>query len=402
MKPLKAVIGVGFLVGTIALGSTLAASINLNNSGPVEFGQGIAQTTACDNDITITPFSTFVNEAGAGSYKFTSLRVSEIDSTSEKCSSKTFVIKAYGDSGILNLFSYTDTANPEDNETFSSIEIANDGGEFTWVSGGSDGDDVIPGPDNGPTETSFTLSFTSELGSITRTPLALAEEVTRITIESKVSTETVVDLNYQVGDRGPGGGIVFYVSAANFTSIGSTCNTTCKYLEVAPSTWRTGTFVEDINTQWSDNTSESTGQDITTETTEGFSADEKLNWKIGQGFYNTSVMKVSGATSVAQAAVLAYAGGSTAGQWFIPSMNELNELCKYARGLTTGDPTVRCNGFGILKSGTTDDLGGFVGDYYWSSSEFSSSNTWFQKLDDGYWNHYGKSSGFKVRPIRAF
>ncbi len=39
MKPLKAILGVGLLVGTIALGSTLAASINLNGGGPVEFGQ---------------------------------------------------------------------------------------------------------------------------------------------------------------------------------------------------------------------------------------------------------------------------------------------------------------------------------------------------------------------------
>jgi hypothetical protein len=183
-KSFKLVLGVGALVGVVALGSTLAASINLNGGGPVEFGQGVTQTTACDNDITVTPFSTFVNEAGAGSHKFTSLEISGIDSSSEKCDGKIFTIKAYGDSGQLDFFSYADSANPEENVSYDTIEIANDGGDYTWISGGSDGDDVIAGPDIGITETSFTLSFTSDLGSITRTPLASAEDVVRITIES--------------------------------------------------------------------------------------------------------------------------------------------------------------------------------------------------------------------------
>jgi len=36
-KSLKLVFSVGALVGVVALGSTLAASINLNGGGPVEF-----------------------------------------------------------------------------------------------------------------------------------------------------------------------------------------------------------------------------------------------------------------------------------------------------------------------------------------------------------------------------
>jgi hypothetical protein len=192
-KSLKLVLGVSTLVGVVALGSTLAASINLNGGGPVEFGQGVTQTTACDDDITVTPFSTFVNETGAGSHKFTSLEISGIDSSSDKCDGKTFIIKAYGDSGQLDFFSYADSANPEENDSYDTIEIANDGGDYTWISGGSDGNDVIAGPDIGITETSFTLSFTSAVSTITRapvvntitrTPLASAEDVVRITIES--------------------------------------------------------------------------------------------------------------------------------------------------------------------------------------------------------------------------
>ena len=206
-----------------------------------------------------------------------------------------------------------------------------------------------------------------------------------------------------VGDRGPGGGIVYYVSATPFTSTGSTCNTTCKYLEVAPAGWNNGAVVaDDPLLVWSSNTSLTTGQDTVTAGTESNFANEKFNWKIGQGFYNTSVMKVAGATSTAQAAVLAYAGGSTAGQWFIPSMNELNELCKYARGQTTGVLTVACTSDRTLKTGTADDLGGFVANYYWSSSELIANRAWAQYFYDGNQASNGKSNTSYVRPVRAF
>ena len=211
-----------------------------------------------------------------------------------------------------------------------------------------------------------------------------------------------------VGDRGPGGGIVFYVSAANFTSTGSTCNTACKYLEVAPSTWRSAgaSIARDLTYMWSDDETALTLQDITTASTEGIvanSANEKLNWKIGQGFNNTRIMKVTGATSAAQAAVLAYAGNATAGQWFIPSMNELNELCKFARGQTTGGLTVPCDTTGTLKTGLTNDLEGYVANNYWSSTEFPAADrAWFQRFIDGVQFYNPKSTTYYVRPIRAF
>ena len=55
-----------------------------------------------------------------------------------------------------------------------------------------------------------------------------------------------------MGDTGPGGGIVFYVAASNFTSTGSTCNTTCRYLEAAPNTWSGGS--SDPTRSWSTGT----------------------------------------------------------------------------------------------------------------------------------------------------
>ena len=63
-KPFKVVLGIGALAAVVAVASTLAANININ-SGPVEFGQGVAQTTACDDSIMITPRSTFLNTSNS-------------------------------------------------------------------------------------------------------------------------------------------------------------------------------------------------------------------------------------------------------------------------------------------------------------------------------------------------
>ena len=159
----------------------------------------------------------------------------------------------------------------------------------------------------------------------------------------------------------------------------------------------------DSTYQWSTNQTAVTTQVLADSPTESFFTWEQENWKIGKGFSNTSLMKVSGATSAAQAKVLAYAGNSTAGQWFIPSMNELNELCKYARGQTTGVLTVKCTTGGTLKTGTANDLGGFISFSYWSSSEGNASGAWHQGFDD--LNHYIDPKGVTViyvRPVRAF
>ncbi len=385
-KPFKLVLGIGALVGVIALGSTLAASINLNAGAPVEFGQGVAQTTACDDEVTITPFSTFVNDEESADFLFTSFSVTGISSA---CYGKTFTIKAYSNSGNspLDLYATTGIAEP-----FSEVQVLDTAGTFSLVEAGLLSDDIED------VSTGFKVTMVTD-GPPASIALASAQGVDRITIESKDST------TYSVGERGPGGGIVYYVSANYFTSTGSTCDTQCKYLEVAPSTWQGTGVADDLDYQWSNNDSDATLQDKTTPSSEGIaamSAYEKANWQIGKGFSNTSVMKVSEATSAAQAAVLAYEGDSTAGQWFIPSMNELNELCKYARGQTTGNLTVACDSSGTLKTGTANDLEGFVESYYWSSTEYDSYAAWGQLFYGGTQSLSSKDDATYVRPVRAF
>ena len=68
----RAFVGVGVIAAAVVLSSTLAANININ-SGPVEFGQGVAQTVACSGEesIIVTPSSTFSNEGADISTTFT-------------------------------------------------------------------------------------------------------------------------------------------------------------------------------------------------------------------------------------------------------------------------------------------------------------------------------------------
>jgi hypothetical protein len=355
--------------------STFAGNISLNSGSGVEFGQGVSQAVACsgDTDLTLTPRSSFTN-GSPGAHYLQSVTVSNIPSS---CYGVDFTISAYNDSSgtPLALFETSTT----------SAVIYNNAGTFSRGIGST-----------GMTVASSTGTFTATF----TVPVAQSSNVFKLTIQSGLHTPF-----YLVGDRGPGGGFVYYVSATNFTSTGSTCNTTCRYLEVAPSTWQSGIVADDLSYQWSTDTASTTGQNASAAGTESGFSNEKFNWKIGQGFYNTSVMKVSGATSAAQAKVLAYAGGSTAGQWFIPSMNELNELCKYARGQTTGVLTVKCvTGSGTFKSTVNagTDLGGFVASRYWSSSEWSAVYAWYQFFDDGYQSISNKSGTYYVRPVRAF
>jgi hypothetical protein len=206
-------------------------------------------------------------------------------------------------------------------------------------------------------------------------------------------TLTVTAAVYSVGDRGPGGGIVFYVSASNFTSTGSTCNTTCRYLEAAPtsgtSPWTDAIF------KWSGNTNTSIGASA-------------KGTAIGTGYQNTLAIVGQDATANKAGTVTRdYRGPNNLSDWFLPSKDELNQMCKWQRGIT-GEPltnlATRC-AWGTLNSGL--GASGFKDSGYWSSSEHSTTvgDAWYQYWQNGTQgnqSHINKGNEFYVRPIRAF
>ena len=242
--------------------------------------------------------------------------------------------------------------------------------------------------------------------SVPRTPTA-AEIAAGTTTTSTTSTTVALTCAQggvcAVGDTGPGGGIVFYYSATAFTSTGSTCNTNCHYLEAAPSdsstkVWAT-TDLMCYNTDNSNN-----GNCQTTSVYSGLSevrvSSRTASYDIGKGMPNTEGFAgrlagyPSNSTNFAAGVAWAYTNNSKT-DWFLPSKNELNELCKYARTQTTGNTATLCDTSGAIRSG-------FSTDFYWSSSEFGANIAWFQDFASGLQDDDNKSYTNYVRPVRAF
>ena len=115
----KVMLGLAGIAAVALLGSTLAANISLNGGSGVEFGQGLALTTACDGSITSTPAATFVNAANGGSFNFSTVAFSDVSSA---CWGKTFTLKAYGDTSAtpLNLTTVSSTAYSSATFTFTT------------------------------------------------------------------------------------------------------------------------------------------------------------------------------------------------------------------------------------------------------------------------------------------
>jgi hypothetical protein len=322
--------------------STLAGNISLNSGRGIEFGQSVSQAVACSGatNLTLTPRSSFTNGSGSsGTHYFNSVTVSNIPSS---CYGVDFTISAYNDSSSTPLALF--------NSTSTSAVVYNNAGAFS------------------PGIGSCNMTVASSTGTFTATfttPVAQSSSVFKLTIQSGLNTP------FKVGDRGPGCGIVYYVSAAPFTSTGSTCNTTCKYLEAAPNTWSGGS--SDPTRTWASNTNSNQGRAVT-------GADGTV---IGTGYQNSlDIQNQNGNVAATSAAVeaMAYRGSGLA-DWFLPSQGELDQL--YSQKAT---------------------VGGFVANRYWSSSEYTgvSLAAWFQSFDVVAVDGVNKNNSYYVRPVRAF
>ena len=330
--------------------STFAGNITINSNSGVEFGQGFSQTVACSgsNNLTVTPYSTFTNAAGAGgTYNFSSVTVSGVPSS---CNGAQFQINAYGNTNQSPLALY--------NSTSADVIVADTGDTFsldTRVSG-------ITLTTN--SASSFTVTFD--------TPVSTSETVFKLTIQS---TANSIQTSYSLGNTGPGGGKIFYVASTPF-ACGPTRTSRCTYLEAARSGWNDA--LADPQAKWSNayGVINNVGSPETATAT-----------AIGWGYRNTRAIILAGNTDTGTASALAdsYAvtvGGVVVDDWYLPSLDELNEMY-------------------IRKT----NIGGFdESDLYWSSTDSTSTNARRQRFNNTgeNWTGSGKFSLHKVRPIRAF
>ena len=193
-----------------------------------------------------------------------------------------------------------------------------------------------------------------------------------------------------VGDSGPGGGVVFYVSPKAF-ACGANMASTCKYLESAPNMW---------NPNSSSKCKEATGTSCggTLQTTSDFSSTgqgfpwctgsggtESVNGAketgIGAGFANTTAMLSVCNPGDAGNVARSYTGGGLT-DWSLASMQENTRMYNYINRAT---------------------IGGFNSGSYWSSTESSAKKSSVQPFESpGTRKEMSKSTTYGVRPIRAF
>jgi len=91
----KVIIGVALLVAVPAIGSTLAANITINSNANVEFGQGVTLAAACDDNITLTPYSTFSNEVTGGHFQLWKITLSGL---AQACDAARITLTAWSNS----------------------------------------------------------------------------------------------------------------------------------------------------------------------------------------------------------------------------------------------------------------------------------------------------------------
>lgn len=340
------------IAASFFVNTTLAANVALNNGQTVEFGQGIQQTTACSGNtaLTLTPISSFSNSAGGGAYSLASIKVTNIP---DSCFGSDFTLNVYGETSTSPLAIF--------NTSSTDAVIYNNAGNFQAGSG------------------STGMTVASSSGEFTATfvvPAATTASKLRITIQSgpHKSVSCALGGTCVVGDTGPGGGKVFYVSVGGF-SCGITRTATCHYLELAPLSWNSGT---DPLRTWA----QSTPVDYT-------STSLLLSQSIGYGAQNTKAIIDQGNSNTATSAAAMAASysvvvnGTTVNDWFLPSENELVEVWNQRTVI------------GFSASGNN----------YWSSSSVAQTNGRyfiFGGVSAGNPSGIPKGSSLYLRPARAF
>ena len=326
----------GIAVSYFGLKTTLAANVSINSGSQVEFGQGIAQTTSCSGSqsIIITPMSSFTNSSGStGTLYFSSFKISNIPAG---CSGSDFTLKAYDSqtaSSALSIF----------NSSSISAVVYDSSGNYS--------------PGNGSSGLTVTTNSSTSFTATFATPIALARNVYKITVESGNHAPLV----FNFGDVGPAGGIIVSTPNAN-GGLGGNYYYEASPIDVASS-------VTACNVDEAAVTNNSTA--------------------IGTGFGNTStLLGICSGGGVVTAKNYSVNGFS---DWYLPSLYETVQICKYARQLTESAPN--CSG-GTLRSG-------FTTFYVTSSSGGTHNYSWHVMFDGSGPTYIGASAG-SVRAIRSF
>ena len=290
--------------------------------------------------------------------------------------------------GVMYLASSTSTSSTKGVFGMVSQTIA----PFVWVAGCSGSTCDAATASSGPPAGS---SYASGTTAVTTTTTTIAPTTTTTTTIAPTTTTTTVPacgggVVCVVGNTGPGGGKVFYVQASGGTfPCGATLTATCKYLEAAPTSgtlaWTETQYV------WSGNTNTPIGV-----TAQGVA--------IGTGLKNTEAMVAQNNTAGRAGTITrAYRGPNNFSDWYLPSKDELNQMCKGQRGQSWVSDATVCSSGGSMNAGP--GASGFSANYYFSSTEWDNTYVnaaWYVGFGDGAQGAPAKANALYVRPVRAF
>ena len=288
----------------------------------------------------------------------------------------------------------------EASDTFAWYQLFNDGTQFTDANG------IITGLAGNKT---LTMSNVHKGSSFTAKPMRLAyinafapkgvvlpPKPPRPVVPAggRMSADCAAGRSCQVGDIGPGGGVVFY-DAGKTESWG-------RYLEASPASCQKSGLTWRIALPGKRGTKQLPMLYPTWAT----AARQRIEAKrLGMGKANTALVikqhKGLPQTSL-DATAAGYANSLVCGgkdDWFLPSKDELDTLYNVL-ALTDNDLTGN-NSFGFTRG------------FYWTSSEYNNETAWTQLWVDGqqfdrekWMNGDPRKDGgfnpFHVRPIRAF
>jgi hypothetical protein len=268
-----------------------------------------------------------------------------------------------------------------------------------------------------PAGLSFSTSTGLITGSPTETKTATTYTITATNGAGSSSATYRLRVTGDIGDVGPGGGRIFYYLAAgfncgaNFTVTGSPTGGKCKYLEVAPTTWKTPQDdvpgflgINGLN-RIDSQTVTGVPQDGTTRV---LSSDAiGLGYQNSLAFFSDSRASDAGAVKIARN----YNGGGLS-DWYVPTTSELNLLCQWSKNKT--QRLDQDCGAGSVSNGDFFAATTPTVLYYWSSSIYFNSSLPFTASGSrniGFILGFGNgtftadnwsSAVAYVRPIRAF
>ena len=395
--------------------TTAAASVSWSD---VSSGSGFTTPTFTTGTLTTTmnkyryrAIVTFVSARGT-SVETTTIATLTVNPTISITSTQTTISKKYGVAGVTRTVTFSGGT---DTKTVSASATSLAGGKITF-----DNSTAIFSIDTGTVVGTYydtitvtdakgaTASYTQVITSTVADTLTIqADTLTAIsygttptltyTATGLVNGDSISSVTFGhiscanggtcvVGDVGPGGGVVFYVSGASDsqTAVAGITNGGI-YLEAAPPGWGNGISVqagETIGTSyldpvvnWCNTTNSTTGATQTS---------------LGKGGINTSNIAANCTSGAGKIAADLTLNGKS--DWYLPSYNELLEMSNQYNLIS-------------LNYGLNDC---FTTTCYWTSTETGATSAYLYRFTNVplYFSNYSKAiSGtvkIRVRPIRAF